>query len=89
MTSYANDILPLFTNPQIQCMTGQGVFLDDFDYMSNPASDDVYPDYAAARHVYARLSGTSEGRRMPPNGPFWSQDMLNLFQSWMQGGFLP
>jgi hypothetical protein len=89
MTSFANDILPLFTPSQIQCMAGKGVLLDDFAYMSDTDGDDVYLDHAAARHVYARLTGTTEGPRMPLGGPFWAQDKLDLFQSWIDEGFLP
>ena len=89
MTSFADDIVPMFTASQIRCMASKGVFLDDFDYMSDVTSDDVYPDHAAARHVYARLAGTNEGPRMPLGGPFWTEDMLDLFQSWIKGGFLP
>jgi hypothetical protein len=89
MTTFADDILPLLTPSQIQCMAGKGVFLDDFAYMSDAASDDVYPDHAAARHVYARLAGTTEGPRMPLGGPFWGQDKLDLFQSWIEKGFMP
>jgi hypothetical protein len=89
MTNFSSDILPMFTGSQINCMASQGVMLDDYDYMSDPAGDVTYPDHAAARHIYARLAGTTEGARMPLGGPYWSQDMLNLFQSWMDKGFNP
>jgi hypothetical protein len=89
MASFAKDIVPMFTSAQIICMSNQGVFLDDYSYMSDRASDATYADHAAARHVYARLLGTTEGRRMPPGGPFWSPDMLERFQAWIENGFAP
>jgi hypothetical protein len=88
MTSFSADVLPLFKTEQINCMSNQGVFLDDYGYMSDAASDPIYPDHANARHVYARLQG-SEGRRMPPNGPYWTGEMLARFKSWMDGEFQP
>ena len=57
--------------------------------MSDPASDEVYADHAVARHVYAHLTGTTEGPRMPLGGPFWAQDKLELFQSWIEEGLMP
>lgn len=69
-------------------MSGQGVYLDDYHYMSDPSGDSSYADHANARHVYARLTGT-ETPRMPQGGPFWTTQQLDTFQSWMTGGFLP
>jgi len=86
--SFAADIKILFTQGDIACMAGRGVDLDGYQYMSDPSSDADYPDHAHARHVYARLSGT-EKPRMPQGGQFWTIDMLNKFQLWMNGGFLP
>lgn len=86
--SFAADVVPLFSAPDIACMTGFQVFLDNFDYMSAPVGDFKFPDHANARHVYARLKGT-EVPRMPKGGPFWPDSKLNLFKSWMDGGFLP
>jgi hypothetical protein len=86
--SFAADIKPLFSSGDIGCMSGQGVYLDDYQYMSDPAGDSNYADHASARHVYARLTGT-ETPRMPKGGPFWTTPKLETFKSWMTGGFLP
>ena len=86
--SFAADIKSLFTSVDISCMSGKGVYLDDYQYMSDRSPDADYPDHANARHVYARVSGT-ETPRMPKGGPFWTADILNKFQQWMDGGFLP
>jgi hypothetical protein len=88
MTSFRTDVAPLFTSPQIGCMSAQGVQLDDYRYMSDPGGDGNYPDHANARHVYARLTGT-EAPRMPPGGPFFTAPKLQIFADWMQGGFQP
>ena len=86
-TSFALDVKPLFKPGDIRCMSGQGVLLADYAYMSDPGPDATYADHANARHVYARLSG-AEGPRMPMGGPYWSDAMVNTFASWMGGGFL-
>jgi hypothetical protein len=85
------DIAAMFTDAQAACMAGQNppVLLKDFAYMSDANADGMYPDHANARHVFARLSGTTEGRRMPPNGPYWAAAQLAQFQDWMTGGFQP
>jgi hypothetical protein len=88
LESFATDVLPLFSASQINCMSGQGVQLGNYDYMSAPDGDAVYADHANARHVYGRLSGTESGR-MPLGGPYWSLAMLQIFSDWMKGGFLP
>jgi hypothetical protein len=87
-TSFANDVVTLFLPSQIQCMSNQGVSLDDYAYMSNSDGDAIHADHANARHVYGRLAGT-EGRRMPPGGPFWTDAMLKTFNDWMSEGFAP
>jgi len=69
MTSFAADILPLFTQGQVRCMRNHGVRLDDYAYMSDPQADVAFADHAKARHVYARLAG-DELARMPPSGPY-------------------
>src|SRR5271154_3359495 len=52
LESFATDVLPLFSASNINCMSGQGVQLGDYDYMSDPDGDAVYGDHANARHVY-------------------------------------
>ena len=34
------------------------------------------------------LTGETQPR-MPMNGPYWSQEKLDLFQKWMKGGYEP
>jgi hypothetical protein len=86
---FAADIQPMFSHGQIQCMKAQDVDLASYDYMSDVAADEVFADHANARHVLARLRGDPPGQRMPPGGPYWTQDMLDTFQAWMDGGFAP
>lgn len=82
VTSFANDIAPLFTDGDARCMGGMGVMLRDYDYMSHPDGDVAYPDHAHARHVLARLNGT-ETPRMPPGGEPWDAGKIALFEAWM------
>lgn len=80
--SFARDVQPLFRVVDIQHMQGFGCFLDDYAYMSDPTND-----HKNARSVYASLIGSPP--RMPPSGPYWTQQQLDLYVSWMQGGYLP
>jgi hypothetical protein len=76
--SFAENILPLFTTTDIQHMSGLGVPLNDYSYMSVPAN---------AQTVYNQLAS----KQMPPaaDGGPWSDANIALFQSWMQGGYQP
>jgi hypothetical protein len=75
--SFKTDILPLFTSMDIEHMRFGGVSLDDYAYMSQPGN---------AAIVYDRVStGT-----MPPSDSGeqpWSQDKVQLFKAWMDGGY--
>jgi hypothetical protein len=86
--SFAKDISHLFRAGDIQCMKNYFVYLDDYSYMSDAASDADFADHANARRVHARLVGTITPR-MPQGGPYWPQEQLDLFQTWMTDGFLP
>ena len=77
--SFARDIRPLFRPVDIEHMKPMGILLDDFKYMSN--SDN-------AQSVYDSLTGETQPQ-MPMNGPYWSQDKLDLFQKWMKNGYQP
>ena len=77
--SFARDIRPLFRPVDIEHMKPMGVLLDDFTYMSESNN---------AQSVYDSLTGDTQPR-MPINGPYWSQDKLDLFQQWMKGGYQP
>jgi hypothetical protein len=79
-TSFQKDILPLFTETDIDHMKGTDnpVYLDDYDYMKDP-------DHA--RSVYHKVSTG----QMPPSeygGP-WPEDKVTLFKTWMDGGYAP
>ncbi|MEO7194395.1 MAG: hypothetical protein ABIZ05_06170 [Pseudonocardiaceae bacterium] len=77
--SFQRDILPLFTQIDIEHMAEQGVALNDYSYMSNPAN---------AAEVYQQVS---QGLMPPPGSGEnrWSSDMVALFQAWIDGGYQP
>ena len=82
--SFEADILPLFRPMDIQCMRGRGVFLADYSYMSQSEGG----QFANAQNVLANLQATADPR-MPFGGPYWSDESLQLFQSWINGGCKP
>jgi hypothetical protein len=77
--SFANDILPLFRQVDIQHMQPMGVNLSDYTYMSTPAN---------AQAVYDHLTGTTPPK-MPIGGPYWTTAQLQLFSTWMTTGYNP
>jgi len=79
ITSFQRDILPLFTQIDIEHMAEQGVMLNDYSYMSNPAH---------AADVYQQVS---QGLMPPPDSGEnpWSSDMIALFQGWIDDGYQP
>ncbi|MBV8540021.1 MAG: hypothetical protein JO063_12445 [Pseudonocardiales bacterium] len=78
-TSFQRDILPLFTQTDIDHMAQQGVTLNDYSYMSDPT-------HAAGVHQQV-----SQGLMPPPDSGEnrWSSDMVALFQAWIDGGYQP
>jgi hypothetical protein len=78
--SFDADIKPLFRPIDISHMAPYDILLDDYEYMS-----DATGDYANAKAVLDTLMN----RQMPPDGPFWSQDQLDLFVKWMSEGYQP
>jgi hypothetical protein len=88
-TSYATDILPLFSDDDITCMAQQGVSLDDYAYISDPGKSFGYDDHGNARRVYAYLTGTSQPRMPPDANRWWTAAQLNVYATWMSDGFLP
>jgi len=84
--TYADDIRPKFRDQDIACMRGRHVLLADSTWMCDPAAGHGFPDHANARRVFGALSRNIGF--MPPDGK-WSQDWLDTFQAWMDGGFLP
>ena len=77
--SFETDIVPLFRPMDIQCMRSRDVFLIDYTYMSTPGN---------ASEVVGLLRGAVESTpRMPYGGPYWSEDSIELLQSWIDGGY--
>lgn len=79
-TSFQRDILPLFTQRDIEGMR-KGFNLDSYDDVKK---------HAAA--IYDRIRGIG-GAVMPPppprgEGP-WPQSRIELFAKWMADGFQP
>jgi hypothetical protein len=80
-TSFQGDILPLFTEVDIEHMGGFGVVLNDYAYMSQPDN---------AAKVYEQVS---QGL-MPPapsegGEGAWSPDKVELFKAWIDDGYQP
>ena len=80
--SFARDIRPLFREIDVQHMKRSGHLLDDYAWMGDAAND-----HGNARGVYATVKGNPPS--MPPGGPYWSAQQVELFASWMRGGYLP
>jgi len=76
--SFATDIVPLFQPADITCMGRMGVMLAEYDYMSVPKN---------ASNVLDHLDGSSPPQ-MPPSGA-WPQSQIDLFKSWIAGGYQP
>ncbi len=74
--SFERDIRPLFRPVDIKHMSAMDVALDDYAYMS---------DAQNAQAVLEYLNGTKQPQ-MPPGGPFWNEEQLNLFARWMEQG---
>ena len=81
--SFASDIRPLFRSVDIEHMKRVDILLDDYKYMS-----DATNQYENAQRVYDSLT-VKKQPRMPPNGPYWTKDKLDLFENWMKGGCQP
>lgn len=87
MVSYAKDIRPLFNTRDLACMKRKGVKLDDYGWMSDPAGGGDYPDHANGRMVFDWVRPDGNEPRMPMGGPYWSDELVGLYQRWMEGGF--
>jgi hypothetical protein len=77
--SFKTDIVPLFTSVDVEHMGRLEVPLDDHAYMSQP-------DNAAA--VYQQVSNGTMPPRASGEQP-WSEDKVQLFKEWMDGGYAP
>jgi hypothetical protein len=81
--SFANDIVPLFTEMDIEHMSQRDVYLNQYDYMSDPTGN-----HANASAVYQQVSSGD----MPPSWSEekpWTEEMVQTFQDWMTNGYLP
>jgi hypothetical protein len=77
--SFNADILPMFTEMDINHMKRFGVLLDDYSSMSDPTK---------AHAVYETVSTGS----MPPSRsgePPWTPSQVALFQQWIEDGYQP
>jgi hypothetical protein len=83
-TGYADDILPLFRQIDINCMTPKGVHLGDAQRMCNAVAGSGFDDHGNARRVFAALSAG-----FMPSGNRWPQDWLDTYSDWMTDGFQP
>ena len=83
MVSFEADILPLFTQKDIEHMEPLRVHLGDYVYMSDPKGD-----HANAHHVYECVS---IGEMPPANSGEepWGPEQVELFSRWMKGGYQP
>jgi hypothetical protein len=77
--SFADEIRPMFRQIDVDHMRGLGVALDDYSYMSQRGNAERVRDF---------LDGTEEPQ-MPPDGPFWTQEQLDLYSRWLEGGCQP
>ena len=80
--SFARDVRPLFRAVDIAHMKPSGHLLDDYAWMADAAND-----HGNARAVYESVRGNPPS--MPPGGPYWSAEQLEMFARWMRGGYLP
>jgi hypothetical protein len=81
-TGYADDILPLFRQIDINCMTPKSVHLGDAQWIAVAGSG--FDDHGNARRVFAALSAG-----FMPSGNRWPQDWLDTYSDWMTDGFQP
>ena len=81
--SFASDIVPMFTEMDVTHMGEQSVYLDKYEYMSDPTDN-----YANANAVYDEVSSGS----MPPSWSDedpWTPAKVQTFKDWMDGGYQP
>lgn len=76
--SFAADIKPLFRAVDVEHMMKHGVMLNDFRYMSDP-------EHAGA--VQNTLTGNPPS--MPPGGPYWTSQQLDIYARWIADGYQP
>ncbi|MGA8503763.1 MAG: hypothetical protein WB683_19595 [Candidatus Sulfotelmatobacter sp.] len=78
--SFEKDIKPLFRPIDIEHMNKHNILLDNYTYMSDASND-----HGNARAVEETLKNQS----MPPGGPYWSAQQLDLYKQWKSDGYRP
>jgi hypothetical protein len=78
--SFEKDIKPLFRQIDIDHMGKHNILLDNYSYMSDGSND-----HGNARAVEETLKNQS----MPPGGPYWTAQQLDLFKQWKSDGYRP
>jgi hypothetical protein len=77
--SFERDVRPLFRAVDIEHMSAMEVMLDDYGFMSQRANAEKVRDY---------LTGKAQPQ-MPPGGPYWKAEQIELFSRWIDGGCPP
>jgi len=77
--SFQTDILPLFTSMDIEHMSALGAFLDEYSFMSQPHNASLVYDVVSSGKMPPSTSGE----------PRWSQEKVQLFKAWIDGGYTP
>lgn len=88
MLSYIEDIYPMYRE-WADCMIDRHWYLDRSDFMCDPAPGSSFPDHGHARRTYAKLTHPNPIARMPPGGPYLSEEQLAKYRQWMDEGFNP
>ena len=79
MVSFKGDILPLFTQMDVDHMRGFAIELDDYAFMKQPDNAQAVYDQVASGSMPPPESGEER----------WSEDKVTLFGDWIKGGFQP
>jgi hypothetical protein len=78
--SFAKDIKPLFRQIDIDHMNKHKILLDNYTYMSDASNDHGNPQ---------AVEETLINQSMPPGGPYWNAQQLDLFKQWKSDGYRP
>ena len=78
--SFARDIKPMFRPIDVAHMSKHNILLDDYTYMSDPLND-----HSNAEAVENSLVQ----KTMPPGGPYWSAEQVDLYRQWRSDGYQP
>jgi hypothetical protein len=78
--SFERDIRSMFRPIDVEHMSKHNILLDDYTYMSDPSGD-----HGNTQAVEDTLTQQS----MPPGGPYWSAQQLDLYKQWRNDGCRP